>query len=180
MEHLSKHLEGASRALRTASPATSASSASTLTLDRTADTERRHQMLVKLFAMYPAQGSEDTVRLRLLAYHGELANIHTRVLGYALRKVTREKRDNADYLPTTYQIRRAAAQVVREDKIHKRGGDPNATPTHVPFELTDEVVERTLASAPKPGEEWQPHPALAIAAGATPAPAPAQLKSGAA
>lgn len=142
MERLGSHLGAASRQLQNRSPATSGSSA------RSTDAPARLALLAKLFVMFPPQGGEETMRLRMHAYMTELADLHVDVLSRALRRVTREKRPNAEWLPTVYQIREKAAHVIRDARIRAKGGDPGAAPRVLPFEIN---VEREIAAGPKPG-----------------------------
>jgi len=145
MESLGKSLAAVSRELRTESPKPSGSSPKPMrSRESSTDAKRRHLMLTKFFALYPAPGDTEAIAMRLLAYHDELADLHVEVLGRALRRLVRSK---GEFLPSVYQIRRSAAYVIRA----ARGGrDPMAPEDREPLMVTD--PERFIAVGPKPGE----------------------------
>jgi len=112
-------------------------------------------MVTKLFHLFPQQGNDETIAYRIVAYCGELADIHVDVLRPALRRLWRDHK-RGSFLPTVAEIRRAAALVVR----HARAGRDAMTPEHADPSTTEPNVERLLQLAPKPHEPC-PYPQLA-------------------
>lgn len=74
--------------------------------------------MAKLFALYPPRPD---VEASMMAYLEETRAVHPYVLSHALHRVTRQKRE---FLPSCYEILRAAAGYVRERHRLRRGLNP--------------------------------------------------------
>lgn len=72
-------------------------------------------MMAKLFAMYPPRPD---VEATMMAYLEETRKVHWFVLSHAMHRVTHQKRE---WLPSCYEILRAAAQFLREQsRLNRR------------------------------------------------------------
>ena len=74
--------------------------------------------MAKLFALYPPRPD---VEASMMAYLEETRAVHPYVLSHALHRVTRQKHE---FLPSCYEILRAAANYVRERHRARRGLNP--------------------------------------------------------
>lgn len=122
-----------------------------------ADQKHRLALLTQFFSVYPQSGGDKTVEMRLMTYHGELADIHVELLGMALRRLIRTQ--PGAFMPEIYAVRRAAAIVL----ANLRAGRPAiGSPSQEPAREPD--VERVIQTAPKPGQAFNV-PLLAAVAG---------------